>query len=105
MFRQPEQEPQRAGADMRKTWIAAVACALSLGLAACGGSAPSGAADDAPAGCVGPDGTIKIGSLHPLSGAAAADGQQMANGGPPAAPATNEACRHQSLGRAPPVLP
>jgi branched-chain amino acid transport system substrate-binding protein len=65
---------------MRKTWIAAMTCALSFGLAACGGSAPSGAAGDTPAGGVSADGTIKIGSLHPLSGAAAADGQQMDNG-------------------------
>ncbi|HLU55666.1 MAG TPA: ABC transporter substrate-binding protein [Pseudonocardia sp.] len=85
---------------MRKTWIAAVACALSLGLAACGGSAPSGAADDAPAGGVGPDGTIKIGSLHPLSGAAAADGQQMDNGARLAVEAINEAGGIKSLGGA-----
>jgi branched-chain amino acid transport system substrate-binding protein len=85
---------------MRKTWIAAVACALSFGLAACGGSAPSGAAGDAPAGGVSADGTIKIGSLHPLSGASAADGQQMDNGAKLAVEAINAAGGVASLGGA-----
>jgi branched-chain amino acid transport system substrate-binding protein len=76
---------------MRKTWIAAVVCALSFGLAACGGSAPPGAAGGAPAGGVSADGTIRIGSLHPLSGAAAADGQQMDNGAKLAVEAINAA--------------
>ncbi|GAA0943212.1 ABC transporter substrate-binding protein [Pseudonocardia zijingensis] len=85
---------------MRKTWIAALACALSFGLAACGGSAPSGATDDAPAGGVSPEGTIKIGSLHPLSGAAAADGQQMDNGAKLAVETINAAGGIAALGGA-----
>jgi branched-chain amino acid transport system substrate-binding protein len=85
---------------MRKTWIAALACALSFGLAACGGSAPSGAAGDKPAGGVSPEGTIKIGSLHPLSGAAAADGQQMDNGAKLAVEAINAAGGIAALGGA-----
>jgi branched-chain amino acid transport system substrate-binding protein len=85
---------------MRKTWIAAVACALSFGLAACGGSAPTGAVDDEPAGGVSADGTIKIGSLHPLSGASAADGQQMDNGAKLAVEAINAAGGIASIGGA-----
>jgi branched-chain amino acid transport system substrate-binding protein len=85
---------------MRKTWIAALACALSFGLAACGGSAPSGATDGGSAGGVSPEGTIKIGSLHPLSGAAAADGQQMDNGAKLAVEAINNAGGIAALGGA-----
>lgn len=75
---------------MRKTWIAGLAVALPLSLAACGGSAPPGATDDG-AGEAGSGETIKIGSLHPLSGSSAADGQQMDNGAQLAVDAINEA--------------
>jgi branched-chain amino acid transport system substrate-binding protein len=73
---------------MRRTRIAAAAAALAaaLVLTACGGSAPTGAAG-APAPAAG--GTIKIGSLHPLTGSSAADGQQMQNGAQLAADAIN----------------
>lgn len=86
---------------MRKTWIAAGACALPLVLAlsACGGSAPAGAGGgggDASAD----GGTIKIGSLHPLSGGSAADGQQMQNGAQLAAEAINTEGGIASLGGA-----
>lgn len=73
---------------MRKSRFAALACCTSLALAACGGSAPPGAADE---GGGGSGETITIGSLHPLSGAAAADGQQMDNGAKLAVEAINEA--------------
>lgn len=54
----------------RKLLAAALATVLPFALAACGGSSEEGGADT----------VIKIGALHPLSGANAADGQQMANG-------------------------
>lgn len=85
---------------MRKTWIAATAAALAslLVLSGCGGSAPTGAGGGGDAGVEG--GVIKIGSLHPLSGASAADGQQMENGAQLAAEAINEAGGIASLGGA-----
>lgn len=86
---------------MKKTWIATLAVALPLALAACGGSAPPGAtSDDAGGGGGGSTETIKIGSLHPLSGAAAADGQQMDNGATLAVEAINEAGGIESMGGA-----
>lgn len=78
---------------MRKTWLAGLA-ALPLALAACGGSAPAGSTDD---GGGGSSETIKIGALHPLSGAAAADGQQMDNGAKLAVEAINDAGGIKSL--------
>ena len=65
---------------MRKPWIAAVAVAMPLTLAACGGSAPPGTEGTGGGAAGGSGDTITIGSLHPLSGAFAADGQQMDNG-------------------------
>lgn len=61
---------------MRNLKLAGPVVALGLAAAACGGSAPPGAS--------GQDGgeqgeTIKIGSIHPLTGPLAFDGQQMAN--------------------------
>jgi branched-chain amino acid transport system substrate-binding protein len=85
---------------MRKTWIAAAACVLGMGLVACGGSAPAGATDDAPGGGTAPGETIKIGSLHPLSGASAADGQQMDNGAKLAVEEINAAGGIAALGGA-----
>ena len=77
---------------MRKPWIPAMAVALPLALAACGGSAPPGTEGSGGGGGGGGSGeTITIGSLHPLSGAAAADGQQMDNGAKLAIEAINEA--------------
>jgi branched-chain amino acid transport system substrate-binding protein len=73
---------------MRKTWTLSLALALPLTLTACGGSAPAGTSNDGGAQS---GGTIKIGSLHPLSGAAAADGQQMDNGAKLAVEAINNA--------------
>lgn len=61
---------------MKKAWILSVALVAPLALAACGNSGDSGGG--ATGG--GSAQTIKIASLHPLSGAAAADGQQMDNG-------------------------
>lgn len=81
---------------MRKTWLAGLAAVLPLTLAACGGSAPPGAAGSA-GGDGGSGETIKIGSLHPLSGAAAADGQQMDNGAKLAVEAVNKAGGIKSL--------
>ena len=62
---------------MKKPWIAAAAMALPLMLTACGGSTPPGASGGGGGGSS-PD-TITIGSVHPLSGASAGDGQQMDN--------------------------
>ncbi len=77
---------------MRKPWITAMAVALPLTLAACGGSAPPGTAGSGGGGGGGggSSDTVTIGSLHPLSGAAAADGQQMDNGAKLAVDAINE---------------
>ncbi|HET7400095.1 MAG TPA: ABC transporter substrate-binding protein [Intrasporangium sp.] len=81
---------------MKKAWFIGVALVAPLGLTACGGSGTGGAA--APG--AGAGGTIKIASLHPLSGAAAADGQQMDNGAKLAAEAINAAGGIKSLGGA-----
>jgi branched-chain amino acid transport system substrate-binding protein len=80
---------------MRKTWTLSLALAVPLALAACGGSAPAGTSngDGAQSG-----GTIKIGSLHPLSGSSAADGQQMDNGAKLAVEAINNAGGIKSQG-------
>jgi branched-chain amino acid transport system substrate-binding protein len=80
---------------MRKPWITAMAVALPLALAACGGSAPPGTEGSGGGGGSGE--TITIGSLHPLSGSAAADGQQMDNGAKLAIDAINEAGGIESL--------
>jgi branched-chain amino acid transport system substrate-binding protein len=62
---------------MKKPWIAASAVALPLILTACGGSTPPGASSGGGGGSS-PD-TVTIGSVHPLSGSSAGDGQQMDN--------------------------
>lgn len=87
---------------MKKPLLAALAVALPLALAACGGSAPPGAVEEDGGGGGGGDTpeTIVIGALHPLSGAAAADGQQMDNGAQLAVDAINEAGGIESLGGA-----
>lgn len=89
---------------MRKTWTVAVAAAAALMMSACGGSTPPGAdnGDDNAQGSGGGGSTetIKIGSLHPLTGAAAADGQQMDNGAQLAVDAINEAGGIESMGGA-----
>ncbi|SNT55111.1 branched-chain amino acid transport system substrate-binding protein [Asanoa hainanensis] len=80
---------------MRKTWTLSLALALPLALAACGGSAPAGTTNG---GGGQSGGTIKIGSLHPLSGSSAADGQQMDNGAKLAVEAINNAGGIKSQG-------
>lgn len=81
---------------MRKIWITvALASAVSLTAGACGGTAPGGATSG-----TGGDGAIKIGTLHPLSGASAADGQQLENGAKLAVEAINAAGGIKSLGGA-----
>jgi branched-chain amino acid transport system substrate-binding protein len=77
---------------MRRTSIAVLGCALSLTVAACGGSAPAGTTDGG-----GDSGPIKVGSLHPISGDLAADGQQMDNGAKLAVEAINQAGGIKSL--------
>lgn len=79
--------------------IVASASGIALGalaLSACAGSAVSGTAADTSADVE----EIVIGSLHPLSGANAADGQQMANAAQMAVGAINEAGGIESLGGA-----
>ena len=76
---------------MRKAWYAVLVAPLAL--AACGGSSPGGGG----AAGGGSGETIKIASLHPLSGAAAADGQQMDNGAKLAVEAINAAGGIKSL--------
>jgi branched-chain amino acid transport system substrate-binding protein len=82
---------------MRKTWIAIGAAGLSTSLSACGGSAPSGVSNGG-GGTAGAGDTIKVASLHPLSGSSAADGQQMDNGAKLAVEAVNAAGGIKSLG-------
>ncbi len=85
---------------MKRSLLTALAVALPLALAACGGSAPPGAVDDeGGSGAANPE-KIVIGALHPLSGGAAADGQQMDNGAQLAVDAINEAGGIESLGGA-----
>jgi branched-chain amino acid transport system substrate-binding protein len=72
---------------MTRSWIPAVAVSALLVLAACGGSSNTPAARD---GDTAGD-TIKIGTLHPLTGPYAGDGQQMENGAKLAVKAINDA--------------
>lgn len=81
---------------MKKAWFIGVALVAPLALTACGDSGTGGGG--ATGGGSGE--TIKIASLHPLSGAAAADGQQMDNGAKLAAEAINAAGGIKSLGGA-----
>ncbi|GAA1815747.1 ABC transporter substrate-binding protein [Actinomadura chokoriensis] len=71
------------------------ACAVLLAAAGCGGSAPSGAVGVAAGRDRGP---VKIGALHPVSGANAVDGQQMRRGARMAVEAINAAGGITSLG-------
>jgi branched-chain amino acid transport system substrate-binding protein len=71
------------------------ACAVLAAAAGCGGSAPSGAAGVAAGRDRGP---VKIGALHPVSGANAVDGQQMRRGAQLAVEAVNAAGGIKSLG-------
>lgn len=81
---------------MKKAWFLGVALVGPLVLTACGDSG-----NGAPSATGGGSGeTIKIASLHPLSGAAAADGQQMDNGAKLAVEAINTAGGIKSLGGA-----
>ena len=59
---------------MRKKYIAALLLVAPLVLTACGGSSSSSG------GGASSGGTIKIGTVHPLTGTNAGDGQQMENG-------------------------
>ena len=68
-----------------------------LALSACGGAGTDG--DPGSTGGAAGE-TIKIASLHPLSGASAADGQQMDNGAKLAVEAINAAGGIKSLGGA-----
>lgn len=83
---------------MKKAWIIGVSMVIPLALSACGGSGTSGDSDSTGGGAGGE--TIKIASLHPLSGASAADGQQMDNGAKLAVEAINDAGGIKSLGGA-----
>ncbi len=87
---------------MKKSWIYGLALAAPLALAACGGSAPPGTPGvGAGGGGTARSGqTIKIASLHPLSGSSAADGQQMDNGAKLAVEAVNAAGGIASMGGA-----
>ena len=82
---------------MKKAWFIGVSMVIPLALSACGGSGTSG--DSGATGGGGGE-TIKIASLHPLSGASAADGQQMDNGAKLAVEAINSAGGIKSLGGA-----
>lgn len=81
---------------MRNSTLMTIAAAAGLALAGCGGSAPSGVSgQDAKR-----SGTIKIGSIHPLTGPLAFDGQQMAKAVRYAAERINAAGGIKALGGA-----
>ncbi|HEX5967495.1 MAG TPA: ABC transporter substrate-binding protein [Intrasporangium sp.] len=82
---------------MKKAWFIGVSMVIPLALSACGGSGTDGGSGST-GGAAGE--TIKIASLHPLSGASAADGQQMDNGAKLAVEAINAAGGIKSLGGA-----
>lgn len=82
---------------MKKAWFVGVVLVAPLALTACGDSGNGGGGGATGGGSAE---TIKIASLHPLSGAAAADGQQMDNGAKLAAEAINAAGGIKSLGGA-----
>ncbi|MDA0633671.1 ABC transporter substrate-binding protein [Nonomuraea sp. MCN248] len=81
---------------MRLKSCIAIGTFLALTVTACGGSAPGGGAPDAADA----SGTIKIGSIHPLTGALAFDGQQMSKAVKLAAEEINNAGGIKSLGGA-----
>jgi branched-chain amino acid transport system substrate-binding protein len=87
---------------LKKNWIVGLALAAPLALAACGGSAPPGTpgAGGGGGGTAGSGQSIKIASLHPLSGSSAADGQQMDNGAKLAVEAVNASGGIASMGGA-----
>ena len=78
---------------MRKTSTAAALVLIaSLALTACGGSSSTSGASSG--------GTIKVGTVHPLTGTNAGDGQQMENGVKLAIEAINAAGGIKSMGGA-----
>lgn len=77
---------------MKKHVAAVAALAIPILLAGCGGASGQGGG--------GTDQVIKVGSLHPLTGASAADGQQMDNGAKLAADDINAAGGIKALGGA-----
>jgi branched-chain amino acid transport system substrate-binding protein len=86
-----------------RAWSGAGIAGLALTLAACSGSAVSAAGGgEAETGEAVDE--VLIGALHPLTGANAADGQQMANAAQLAVDAINEAGGIESLGGAELVL-
>ncbi|HKX67711.1 MAG TPA: ABC transporter substrate-binding protein [Intrasporangium sp.] len=82
---------------MKKAWFIGVSMVIPLALSACGGAGTDG--DPGSTGGAAVE-AIKIASLHPLSGASAADGQQMDNGAKLAVEAINSAGGIKSLGGA-----
>jgi len=79
---------------MRKKYIAALLLVAPLVLTACGGSSSSSG------GGASSGGTIKIGTVHPLTGTNAGDGQQMENGVKLAIETINAAGGIKSMGGA-----
>jgi branched-chain amino acid transport system substrate-binding protein len=86
-----------------RAWSGAGIAGLALTLAACSGSAVSAAGGGEAATGEAVD-EVLIGALHPLTGANAADGQQMSNAAQLAVDAINEAGGIESLGGAELVL-
>ncbi|WP_454049809.1 ABC transporter substrate-binding protein [Cellulomonas sp. Marseille-Q8402] len=86
-----------------RAWSGAGIAGLALTLAACSGSAVSAAGGGETATGEAVD-EVLIGALHPLTGANAADGQQMSNAAQLAVDAINEAGGIESLGGAELVL-
>ena len=84
---------------MRRPWITALGARAAAGTRSVRRIGPARDRAGAAAAVAGARSgeTIKIGSLHPLSGAAAADGQQMDNGAKLAVDAINEAGGIESL--------
>lgn len=84
---------------MRRIQISALLLTAPLALAACGGSASEGSGGGSGGGGGG-GGSIKIGTVHPLTGSNAGDGVQMENGVKLAIEKINAAGGIKSLGGA-----
>lgn len=85
---------------LRMTAVSAALAGVALALSGCAGAAAGGGSEGAASGGGASPEKITIGSLHPTSGAYAADGQQMDNAAKLAVDAINAAGGIKSLGGA-----
>ncbi|OJF18280.1 MAG: hypothetical protein A6D91_06635 [Bacillaceae bacterium G1] len=88
----------------KKLGLTLLAFLLAIGVTACNSGSTGDSGNEGASGSQGAVKEVKIGSLHPLSGALAIDGQQMENAVKMAVDEVNEAGGIQSLGGAKVVL-